>query len=238
MKKNNTLKFNSKKRKNKPFKITLKKRKTKLIGGSTDSTENSFTMKLINTVIIFYEALFIKSINMISNVIGIDITNEELVKNKMNNIKNILSNPKIHNDIYVIAQNMVIIGGIFYEALKPHMNEIINALNNVLEKSGSKLATTIEKIIVNISKGIPLYGILIAVLDSATIGANTKVYIEKQKLSFLNTLAETWQKMKPDVDRLLNTLNTIPNFQNQLNQIQQPPMNQMRNKLTQPPLTR
>ena len=219
MKKYNTLKSASKKRKNKRTKYTLKKRNTKFMGGSYNSTENNFTMKLINTVIIFYEALFIQSMNTISRVIGIDITNEELVKNKMNNIKNILSNPQIHNDIYVIAQNMVIIGGIFYEALKPHMNEIIDELNNTLEKSGSKLATTIEKIIINISKGIPLYGIIIAVLDSATIGANTKVYIEQQKLSFYKTLAETWQKMKPDIDRLLETLNTIPNFQNKLSQI-------------------
>lgn len=216
MKKNNTLKFIQKIQKNKRTK------KTKLSGGSinyssTSNSSNSISKQLINTVIIFYEALFIQSINMISKVIGIDISDPQQLHNQLNNIKNILSNPQLQSEVYTIVEKLVVVGGIFYDVLKPHMNNILEELNKTLEKSGSKLATTIEKIIINISKGIPLWGILIAILDSATIAANTNTYIEEQKLSFYKTLAETWQKMKPDYDRLLNTLNSVPSIQNQLN---------------------
>ena len=221
MTKKNTLKINYMKRKKiKNKKSTLKKRnsKLKLKGGSN---ENNLTMELINTVITFYEALFIQGINTIGNLIGVDLTNEQEVKNKLSNIKNTLSNPELHREVYVVLEKMVVIGSIFYDVLKPHINEILNELNDKLEKAGTKLATTIEKIIVNVGKGIPLYGILVTIFDSATIATNTNAYIEEQKLSFYKTLAETWNKIKPDYERLLNRLDKIPNIENQLNTLKQ-----------------
>lgn len=161
------------------------------IGGQTTPPPptQDFTGKLINRVLLLIEGLIIESIDKLGNVIGIDVSDPQQVNAKLAEIQVIISDPEINEKVRIIVGKMGILLSIALEAAEPYIKPMADKINNIYIKSTSNLGTSTITIIKNIAKAIPVYGAIVALIDTAntiTVTAANTVTAKEHAKSAVN----------------------------------------------------
>lgn len=103
------------------------------------------------------KSVVLSAIQMISGLLGVDLTNPEQTNEKLSEIKATLSDPETQEKIIEIL-----------EAIDPYIEPLLDKFIEELSKVGTKSATALMNAILNISEGIPGAGIIIGGIRAAT----------------------------------------------------------------------
>lgn len=152
---------------NTPHKNIHTRKKRIYIGGQTTPPTQDFTAKLINKVLLLIEGLIIESIDKLGNIIGLDVSDPQQVNAKLAEIQVIMSDPEINEKVRIIVGKIGILLSIALEAAEPYIKPTADKINNIYIKSTSNLGTSTITIIKNIAKAIPVYGAIVALIDTA-----------------------------------------------------------------------
>lgn len=256
------MKNNTRKNKNKSYnhKYLSKKKTNKYIGGNNINDinnidqiseinkqieqENTNTQNklLPSTNIMDYELLDkasdlaenlgVKTIESIGNNLGIDLTNKDQINQKLNQIKETISDPQNIQQVKEIISNVAQVGAVGIEAAKPFLDPLINTTIEKTKDAASKIGEAGVKIALNTATEIPGIGVVVGSIRSlsnageAGIAAlNAGNEIIKTASNTLNASTKNFNRLMKEKGQLLErTQNSINNFLNPLN-----PLNPIKN---------
>jgi hypothetical protein len=143
------------------------------------------------------EQASIYALEKISSFLGTDLTNKESVNEKLDEIKQIVSDPEIQQKLMLIAL-----------AAKPALQKFTEEIVEAVTKSADKIGQSTVKVILNTLEEIPGVGVLIGTARSADTIAQTFQSVG-------NTFAEVTMSASDAVNEtkqnLANKLSSIPN---------------------------
>jgi hypothetical protein len=142
-------------------------RKKRINTGGGDTVNPSFTNKLIHRVLLLIEGLILESIDQLGNTLGLDVSNPQQVNAKLDELKIIVSDPETQEKVRIIVGKMGILLSIAFEAVDPYIQPLADKINKIYVQSTSELGKSSITILKNIAKAIPVYGALVALIDSA-----------------------------------------------------------------------
>jgi hypothetical protein len=135
------------------------------IGGAEPPSD--FTAKLINRILLLVEGLILESIGKLGNVIGIDVSNPNQVNAKLDEIKVIVADPETNEKVRVIVDKISVLLFVALEAAQPYIKPMADKVNDIYIKSTSDIGKSTITILKNIAKAIPVYGAIVALIDTA-----------------------------------------------------------------------
>jgi hypothetical protein len=135
------------------------------IGGAEPPSD--FTSKLINRILLLVEGLILESIGKLGNVIGIDVSNPNQVNAKLDEIKVIVADPETNKKVRVIVDKISVLLFVALEAAQPYIKPMADKVNDIYIKSTSDIGKSTITILKNIAKAIPVYGAIVALIDTA-----------------------------------------------------------------------
>jgi hypothetical protein len=103
------------------------------------------------------KSVILSAIQMISGLLGVDLTNPEQTNEKLSQIKDTLSDPETQEQIIAIL-----------EAIDPYIEPLLDKFIEELAQAGTKSATALMNGLLNVSEGIPGAGIIIGGIRAAT----------------------------------------------------------------------
>ena len=197
----------------KPHKKLHTRKKRHYIGGA-DEPNQDFTEKLINRLLLVIEGLLIKSIDQLGNVIGLDVSDPKQVSAKLEEIEVIISNPEIHEQVVSIVEKINMLLYVALEAAKPRMKPLAEKINNIYVTSTSDLGRSTITILKNIAKAIPVYGAIVALIDTANTitvtAANTVSAKQHAQLAVNDAIREISDEFKDLLKQKKDLVSRIP----------------------------
>ena len=164
------------------------------------------------------EGLVEKGIEKAGNVVGVDVTRPELIANKLRQMKNIISNPEIKEEIGKI-------GVIASESVAPYIKPLEDKVMENVREVGEELGSSAVKIGLNTAEEIPGVGIIIGTLRSldqatkaglSTINAASEV--TKDTADTINASAKNFKRLFDEKIKIGDRINSsISNFTNPQN---------------------
>lgn len=190
------------------------RKKKVYVGGQEDTPSSGFTDKLINKILTIIEVLILESTNTLGLLIGIDVSNPQQVNAKLDEIKIIVSDPETQEKVRIIASKMSILVSIAFEAAYPYIEPMSDKINNLYVKTSTDLGKSTITILKNISKAIPIYGALVALIDSANTitvtAANTVAAANHAQSAYDDAIIAASMNFKDLLDIKKNMLSRIP----------------------------
>ena len=181
--------------------------------------------KILDKATNLAEGLGVKTLENASNLIGIDITNPQQTNQKLEQIKQTLTNPENINKFKEITSNIAEIGAVGIEASKPFITPLIDTTIEKLKEAGSEIGEAGVKIALNTAEEIPGVGILIGTVrnlsnagEAGLAAINAGSEIVKTTSDSINAATKNFNRLIKEKGELLNrTQNSINNFMNPLN---------------------
>lgn len=253
------MKNNTRKNKNKGYnnKYLSKKKTNKYVGGNNINdinninnidqinkqieqenidTQNKFLpstnimdSKLLDKASNLAENLGVKTIESIGNNLGLDLTNKEQVNQKLNQIKETISDPQNIQQLKEIISNAAQVGAVGIEAAKPFLDPLINTTIEKTKNAASKIGEAGVKIALNTATQIPGIGVVVGSVRSlsnageAGIAAlNAGNEIIKTASNTLNATTKNFNRLMKEKGQLLErTQKSMNNFLNPINSMNQ-----------------
>ena len=162
----------------------------------------------------------VNTIDAVGQLSGVDITDSKEVNEKLDDIKETLSNPEAQQKLGEIIGETAEVAGIAIEASKPFIDPLIDVTAEKLETTGSKFGEAGVKIVLNTLEEIPFYGVLVgtarsfsAAGDAIISSINAGSEVTKASADALNASAKNFDKlMNERKDVTERTNDKIDNF--------------------------
>lgn len=219
--KTRTIKTRTKKMNKLKKKLHTRKKRI-YIGGETLPTPETpatpatsdFTDKLINRTLVLTEGLIIESIDKLGNVIGIDVSDPKQVNEKLDEIQVLISDPEINEKVRIIVEKISILLDVALEAAEPYMKPLADKVNNIYVSSTSDLGRSTITILKNIAKAVPIYGAIVALIDTANTititAANTVTAKQHAQSAVDDAISEVADEFKNLLKQKKDLLSRIP----------------------------
>ena len=165
--------------------------------------------------VILGEGLIEKGIEKLGNVVGIDVAHPETIENKLHQIKNIISNPKIKEEISKIAE----VAG---EAIEPYIEPLQEKIVEKTKEVGEVLGKSAVQIGLNTVEEIPGIGIIVGTvrsIDQATKAglstANAFSEVSKEVADTINATTKNYKRLMEEKNKIGERINnSISEFNN------------------------
>lgn len=188
-------------------------------------TTNINNSEIINKATELSKGLGVKVIEQMGDIVGIDIDNPQQTNERLQKIKENLSDPKNIENVKEIASNFAELGAVGIEAAKPFVEPLVDSTINKLGDVASKLGENGVKIALNTAEEIPGVGVFIGTLRSlSNLGEaglsvmNTGTEIIKDSSDTLNATTKNFKQLIKQKQSLLDrTQNSIDKFMNPTN---------------------
>ena len=183
------------------------------------------------------EGVGVNAIENIGNLVGVDLTNPEATRLKLDEIKETLTNPENVEKIKEVAGNVAEVGAVALEASKPFIDPLINETIEKGSEAASKIGENSVKILLNTAEEIPGVGILIGTARSlsnageaimATTNAASEIMTSAS--DSVNASTKNFKKLiQTKGDLLQRTQKSIADFTNPMKNMKSPITNPMKN---------
>lgn len=127
------------------------------------------------------EGILIESINQLSKILGVDISDPKQVKRRLEEIKVLLMDPEIRAKVIIIVERLAIISEIALEAAEPYMKPLAKKVNKIYVDSTSELGESTVQIIKNVIKAIPGINVIASLIDLVTTASTAALDTAKAK---------------------------------------------------------
>lgn len=165
--------------------------------------------------IVLAEGLAEKGIEQVGNAVGVDVTNPEIVENKLHQLKNIISNPEIKEEIAKI-------GEVVLESASPYIEPLKEKVIEKAQEVGKEIGASAVQIALNTAEEIPGIGMAVGVIRSAdeatkaglaTVNATSEVI--KDTADTINATAKNFKRLVGEKikigDRISNSISEFTN---------------------------
>jgi hypothetical protein len=158
--------------------------------------------QVTNKVVDLSEGVALKTIDGAANILGVDLNNSEKFNEKLEDIKNVLDDPKNKELVKDIAGEVSEIGVVALEAAKPFTNELITEVFDKLKVVGDEFGQTGVKVALNTLEEIPGYGVIVGTIRSAS-------NIGEAVLASTNATAEVVTKTSDTINASLQNFDNL-----------------------------
>lgn len=165
--------------------------------------------------IVLAEGLAEKGIEQVGNAVGVDVTHPETIENKLHQIKNIISNP-------VIKEEIAKIGEVVLESASPYIEPLKEKVIEKAQEVGQEIGKSAVQIALNTADEIPIVGLVISGVRSgnqaakaalATVNATSEVV--KDTADTINATAKNFERLVGEKikigDRISNSISEFTN---------------------------
>jgi hypothetical protein len=170
---------------------------------------------IVNESVTLGEGLIEKGIEKAGDIVGVDVTQPQIVENKLQQIENIISNPKIKEEVSKIAE----VAG---EAMEPYIGPLEEKVIQKTKEVGEELGKSAVQIGLNTAEEIPGVGVVIGTLRSldqaakaglSTVNAFTEV--SKDTTDAINATAKNYKRLMEEKSKIGERINnSISEFSN------------------------
>jgi len=187
--------------------------------------------KIMGKIVDLSEGLAMKTINTTAEVLDVDLNDSAEFKEKIEDLKDVLNDPKNKELMKEVVANFAQVGIIALDAAKPFINDLIEEIFDKLKVVGTEFGETGVKVALNTLEEIPGYGIIIGSIRSASnIGeallASTNATAEvvtKASDTFNATLQNFDKLLKEKGDVLARTTESINKFSDNMKSMSKMP---------------
>jgi hypothetical protein len=124
--------------------------------------------KIMGKIVELSEGLAMKTINSTAAVLDVDLNDSAEFKEKLEDIKNVLNDPRNKELMKEVIANFAQVGIVALDAAKPFINDLITEIFDKLKVVGNEFGETGVKVALNTLEEIPGYGIIIGTIRSAS----------------------------------------------------------------------
>jgi hypothetical protein len=196
----------------KSIKKSHTRKKNRYIGGQQQT--QGFTDKLIHRILTLIEGLILESLDKLGSLLGVDVSNPQEVNAKLDEIKVIVTDPEIQEKVRIIVSKISILVSIAFEAAEPYIQPLSDKINKIYVKSTSDVGKSTISILKNIAKAIPVYGAIVALIDSANTitvtAANTVSAKEHAQSAYDDAVIAASMNFKDLLSKKKDLLSRIP----------------------------
>jgi hypothetical protein len=154
------------------------------------------------------KGVLLSTINTISYLLGVDLTNPEKTEEQLARIKQTLSNPEMQQKVLDIL-----------EAAEPFLEPLISTFIAKLQMIGTKSASALVNVILDTAQGVPGAGIVLGAIRSAT-NVGEAIFATINAISQMvtktsDTVNATSQNLERIVEEKRNNINqSVEEFSN------------------------
>jgi hypothetical protein len=189
------------------------RKKNLYVGGQQQPTQG-FTDKLIHRILTLIEGLILESTDTLGMLLGVDVSNPQQVNAKLDEIKVIVTDPEIQEKVRIIVSKISILVSIAFEAAEPYIQPLSDKINKIYVKSTSDVGKSTISILKNIAKAIPVYGAIVALIDSANTitvtAANTVTASQHAQSAYDDAIIAASVNFKDLLSKKKDLLSRIP----------------------------
>ena len=175
---------------------------------------------LIKKIIELSEGLALKTINDTAEFFNIDLNDSEQFKQRLEELKNILNDPKNKELMKEVIANFAQVGIVALDAARPFINDLITEIFEKLKVVGNEFGETGVKVALNTLEEIPGYGVIIGTIRSASnIGeailasTNATSEVVTKTSDTINASVQNFDKLIKEKGELINrTTESINKF--------------------------
>ena len=159
--------------------------------------------KVTDKIIELSEGLAIKTIDKTSEFFDVDLNDPEKFKERIEELKVLLNNPKNKELMREVVANFSQVGVLALDAARPFIDDLINEIFVKLKVVGNEFGEAGVKIALNTLEEIPGYGVIIGTIRSAS-NATEAVLASSNALSEVVTkTSDTINASVQNFDKLL-----------------------------------
>jgi hypothetical protein len=170
---------------------------------------------IVNKGVTLGEGLVEKGIEKVGDVVGVDVTQPQIIENKLHQIENVISNPEIKEEIGKIVE----VAG---EAMDPYIKPLEEKVIEKTKEVGKELGTSAVQIGLNTAEEIPGVGIVIGTLRSLDRAAkaglstvNAFAEVSKDTTDAINATAKNYKRLMGEKNKIGQRINnSISTFNN------------------------
>lgn len=170
---------------------------------------------IVNKGVTLGEGLVEKGIEKVGDVVGVDVTQPQIIENKLHQIENVISNPEIKEEIGKIVE----VAG---EAMDPYIKPLEEKVIEKTKEVGKELGTSAVQIGLNTAEEIPGVGIVIGTLRSldqvAKAGLSTVnafAEVSKDTTDAINATAKNYKRLMEEKNKIGQRINnSVSTFNN------------------------
>lgn len=148
-----------------------------------------------------YEGLAIKTIESTANFLNVDLNDSERFKQRLEELKNILNDPKNKALMRELIANFSQVGIVALEASSPFVDKLITEIIEKLNIIGTEFGKAGVKIALNTLGEIPGYGVIIGTIRSASNAAEAF-------LASSNAFSQVVTSVSDNANATVQTLNS------------------------------
>ena len=158
--------------------------------------------KIMGKIVELSEGLAMKTIDSTAEVLDVDLNDSERFKEKLEDLKNVLNDPRNKELMKEVVANFAQVGIVALDAAKPFINDLITEIFDKLKVVGDEFGETGVKVVLNTLEEIPGYGIIIGTIRSAS-------NIGEAVLASTNATAEVVTKTSDTINASLQNFDKL-----------------------------
>jgi rRNA processing protein Gar1 len=170
---------------------------------------------IVNKGVTLGEGLVEKGIEKVGDVVGVDVTQPQIIENKLHQIENVISNPEIKKEIGKIVE-------VTGEAMEPYIKPLEEKVIEKTKEVGKELGTSAVQIGLNTAEEIPGVGVVIGTLRSLDRAAkaglstvNAFAEVSKDTTDAINATAKNYKRLMGEKNKIGQRINnSISTFNN------------------------
>lgn len=162
--------------------------------------------KVMNKIIELSEGLAIKTIDNTADFLNIDLNdlnNSEKFKQRLEELKGILNDPKNKELMREVVANFAQVGIVALDAARPFIDDLITELFEKLKVVGNEFGEAGVKITLNTLEEIPGYGVIIGTIRSVSNAAEAVLASSNALSEVVTKTSDTINASVQNFDKLL-----------------------------------
>lgn len=159
--------------------------------------------KVLKKLVELSEGLTMKTIDNTAQYFNVDLNDSEQFKRRLEELKMVLNDPKNKELMKEMVANFAQVGIVALEASEPFMNKLISDIFEKLTIMGNEFGEAGVKIALNTLEEIPVYGIIIGTIRSASNAAEAVIASSNTASEIMTIVADTTNASLQNFDKLL-----------------------------------
>ena len=171
--------------------------------------------KVMNKIIELSEGLAIKTIDNTSKFFDLDLNDPEKFKERIEELKVLLNDPKNKELMREVAANFAQVGVVALDAARPFIDDLIREIFVKLKVVGNEFGEAGVKIALNTLEEIPGYGVIIGTIRSASNAAEAVLASSNAVSEVVTKTSDTINASVQNFDKLLKEKGDLINRTNE-----------------------
>ena len=168
----------------------------------------------MNDTVNLTEGVALKAVENTSKLIGVDLANVEETKDKLDDIKDTISDPETQQKVADTVGAAAETAAVALKAAEPFLDPLIKTVANKTEKILSEVGVTVNKVLLNTATEIPGVGVVIGTVrsisnigEAITAATNASSEIVTATSDAVNATAQNYEQIMKEKDNIENRTN-------------------------------